>query len=162
MVSLQVVLSFHIMRLWHLFVPQDQHSLFCSLSLFSSVVHEPARGTPGLEGSSLSGTWTRGLEPGSSRQESAKNAPRGSSLESSPLVDPCSSRQEAACQETRVRSSRVQTGLEPARARGTPGLEGLESARLVHNTTLFSLSHSFIFLLSSQKSLGHPLPLILT
>ena len=95
------------------------------ISLLGSVVHEPARGTPGLEGSSLSGTWTRGLEPGSSRQESAKNAPRGSNLESSrlvdpcpsrleppkdssPLVDPCSSRQEAACQETRVRSARAQ------------------------------------------------------
>ena len=50
--------------------------------------------------------------------------------DSSPLVDPCSSHQEAACQETRVRSSRVQTGLEPARARGTPGLEELEPARL--------------------------------
>ena len=83
--------------------------------------------------------FTSRLEPspdlGSSRQESAKNAPRGLSLESSrlvdpcpsllepprdssPLVDPCSSRQEAACQETRV---------------------WLECARLVHYTNLDSL-----------------------
>ena len=55
-------------------------------------------------------------------------------MASSPVVDPFSSRQDANCQETPVCSSRVQTGLEPARARGPPGVEGLESARLVHDT----------------------------
>jgi len=51
--------------------------------------------------------------------------------DSSPLVDPCSSRQETGCQETRAGS-----------ARGTPGLEGLESSRLVHNTTVTLLDNS--------------------
>jgi len=91
----------------------------------NSVVHEPARLVAPLD----------------SRARAAKKPPRGSSLESSRLVDPCpsrlepprdssllldpcSSRQEPGCQETRAGS-----------ARGTPGLEGLESARLVHNTT---------------------------
>ena len=122
-----------------------------SLWLEISVVHEPARGTPGLKGSSLSGTWTRGLEPGLGRQESAKNAPRGSSLESSrlmdpclsrlkpprdssPLVDPCSSRQEATWQETQVRSSRVQTGLE-----APPGSK--DSSPLGSCTTLLEMQN---------------------
>ena len=84
-------------------------------------------------GSSLSGTWTRGLEPGSSRQKSAKNAPRGSSLESSRLVDPCLSHQEAACQETQVRSSSRHSRAR--RTRAGSARVWLESARLVHNTT---------------------------
>jgi len=100
----------------------------------TSVVHLPARAEsrPGLEPSP---------DLDSSRQETAKTPPRGSSLESSrqedpcpsrlepprdssPLVDPCSSHQETGCQETRASS-----------ARGTPGFEGLESAGLVHNTS---------------------------
>ena len=66
----------------------------------NSVVHETAHGTSGLECSSLSGTWTRGLERGSSRQECAQNAPRGSNLESSRLVDPCPSRLELPREST--------------------------------------------------------------
>ena len=64
--------------------------------------------------------------------------------DSSPLVDPCSSRQETACQETRAGSSLVQTWARAGSARSTPGLVGLApgSARvwlvsdwLVHNTS---------------------------
>ena len=54
---------------------------------------------------------SRLVDPCPSRLES----PRGSSR----LIDPCSSRQELDAKR-----------LEPARARGTPGLEGLEPARL--------------------------------
>ena len=92
--------------------------------------------------------WTRDT----SLQETAKKPPRGSSLESSRLVDPYPSRQESARGSTRLvnpcsshqelSAKRLEptpvesrAGAELARAGGTPGLEGLESARLVHNTT---------------------------
>ena len=97
----------------------------------TSVVHEPARGPV----DSRARAESRPRLEDSSQARAAKKPPRGSSLESSPLVDPCSSRQETGCQETRAGSSLVQTWARAGSGRGTPGLEGLESAWLVHNTT---------------------------
>ena len=86
-------------------------------------------------GSSRLGSWHPGLEARATKKppRTAKRleSPRGSSR----LVDPCSSHQELGAK--RLEPTRVESraGFEPARARGTPGLEGLESARLVHNTS---------------------------
>ena len=122
----------------------DMLPISSRLVLFTSRL-EPS---PALGSSRLGAwhPWTRG----SSLQETAKKPPRGSSLESSRLLDPCPSRLESPRGSSRLVnpcSSRQELSakrLEPARARGTPGLEGLESARLVHNTILDRMILSYI------------------
>jgi len=52
-----------------------------------SVVHEPAHGTLRLEGSSLSRTWTPGLEPESSCQETGKSLESRVELALGPLSE---------------------------------------------------------------------------
>ena len=84
------------------------------------------------------GAWHPGTR-GSNLQETAKKLPRGSSLESSLLVEPCLCRLKSPRGSSRLvdpcsrRQELDAKRLEPAWAQGTPGLE---SARLVHNTIL--------------------------
>ena len=82
-----------------------------------SVVHEPARRMVPLDSR---------LEPPRNRQETAKKPPRGSSLESSRLVDPCPSRLQSPRGSSQL--------VDPCSSRQELDAKRLEPARLVHNT----------------------------
>ena len=107
-----------------------------------SVVHEPAQRMAPLDSR---------LEPSPdldlSLQETAKRLESRVESASGPLSEPArvakgleSARRplfeppRAGCQETRADSSRVQSWARAGSGSRHPGLEGLEPARLVHNT----------------------------
>ena len=109
----------------------------------TSVVYKPARGTPGLEGLSrqdlpigLSLGWPRYLYStfvlvsGQLGAKTHTNQRQDSGYSKNPQVHTSPHCHYHSKQQQIVYSKRLES------ARGTPGLEGLESARLVHNTTL--------------------------